>query len=65
MRLPKDDEDKRPLLERIEGNDLQLAIELWTWVGQTLDNVEDDDLRCRCSLLLGYACGRLTRKERP
>ncbi len=62
MKTPQEDPDKRPLLERIEGDDLQLAIDLWTWVGPVLDLVEDDDLRARCALLLGYTCGRLARK---
>ena len=60
---PKDDPDTRPLLERIEGNDLQLATDLWKWVGPVLELIDDPDLHCRCSLLLGYACGRLARER--
>src|SRR5271156_5344150 len=60
FRTPSDDPDKRPLLDRIQ-DDRELAKAIFEWVVPVLDLIEDRDLYARCSLLLGYAAGRLTR----
>ena len=58
LRLPKDDPDTRPLLDRVK-DPRQLGRDLVAWVLPLCDLVVDENLRARCSLLLGVAAGAL------
>lgn len=59
---PSEDPDTRPLVDRCQ-TDSQLVIDLMVWVAPVLRDVEDDDLRVRCMLLLGMASARIRRPE--